>query len=161
MGKSTVNTGLYLSNLCKLKLVNKNGSKNGEHVTVINENHIERRPMCIHGPTLLFEKTFDNNCTQPIQFYACSAFRNPKECPILSDDQVVLNRTRLQAHSKSILGLAEVNKVIVTFYYSTHNEQCNIYLRLPNSRQRNVLIVIRVPPYSLRSERIFIKITTS
>lgn len=89
--------------------MNKNGSKIGEHITVINENPVERRPSCIHGPTLLFKKSFDNG-TEPIQFYACSAFRNPKECPILSDEQIVLNRTYLQAHSKSTdFGLAEVN----------------------------------------------------
>lgn len=112
MGKSAINFALNLSNLCKIKLVNKNCSKNGEHITVINEHEhlVERRPMCIHGPTLLFKKTFDNGI-DPIQFYACSAFRNPKECPILKDEQVVSNRNQLQAHSKSILGLAEVNNV--------------------------------------------------
>lgn len=100
--------------------MNKNGSKIGEHITVINENLVnenERRPMCIHGPTLLFKKTFDNG-TEPIQFYACSAFRNPKECPILKDEQVILNRAQLQVHSKAILGLAEVNNV---FSYDIYN----------------------------------------
>lgn len=91
-----------------IKLVNKNGSKNGEHITVINENQSEHRPMCIHGPTLLFKKTFDNG-NNPVEFYGCSAFRNPNECPILTDEHVALTRAHLQAQSKSILGLAEVN----------------------------------------------------
>lgn len=91
--------------------VSKNCSRNGEHLTVINENLVER-PKCIHGPTLLFEKTFDNG-TQPTQFYACSAVRNPNECPILSDEQVVLNRAQLEAHSESVIGLAEVNNVFI------------------------------------------------
>lgn len=96
--------------------MNKNCSKVGEHITVINEDLVVR-PQCLHGPTLLFKKTFDNG-TAPIQFYACSAFRNPKECPILKDEQVVRNRARIQAHSKSILGLAEVNNI---FSYDIHN----------------------------------------
>lgn len=95
----------------KSKLVNKNGSKIGEHITVITDNLVDRRPMCIHGPTLLFKKTFDNG-TEPIQFHACSAFRNPNECPILNDEQIARNRAHLQAHSKStVFGVAEVNNL--------------------------------------------------
>lgn len=69
--------------------------------------------MCIHGPTLLFKKTFDNGA-EPIQFYACSANRNPKECPIFDDKQIILKRAQRQkAHSKStVSGLAEVNNVL-------------------------------------------------
>lgn len=143
--------------------MNKNCSKIGEHITVINENLVERRPICIHGPTLLFEKTYDNG-TEPIQFYACSAFRNPNECPILNDEQITLNRAHLQAHSKStVLGLAEVNKMffflmILTIPFSKNN---NIYLRSPNSLRRNVLIVIRVLAYLQLKRRKLIKITTS
>lgn len=91
--------------------MNKNGSKIGEHITVINESPVEPRTTCIHGPKLLLSKTFDDG-TEPIQFYACSAFRDPKECPILNDEQVALTRAHLQAHSTSIIGLAEVNNIL-------------------------------------------------
>lgn len=104
-----------------IKLVNKNSSKNGEHITVINQNHVDHRPnkMCVHGPALLFKKTFDNG-TAPIEFYGCSAYRNPKECPILTDEQVVLNRAHLQAQSKSTLGSAEVNVFVFHFCFNAN-----------------------------------------
>lgn len=107
--------------------MNKNGSKNGEHLTVINhDNLVElQRPMCIHGPTLLFEKTFDNG-NEPIRFHACSAFRNPKQCSILSNEQVILNRAHLQAHSKSFIGLAEVNNVFCLLIFTINVQSKNI-----------------------------------
>lgn len=98
----------------QLKLENKNYSKIGEHITVFSDEHLDH-PMCIHGPTLLFKKTFDNGA-KPIQFYACSAFRNPNECPILESktNQINIRRALLQkAPSKlTVFSLAEVNNVL-------------------------------------------------
>lgn len=119
--------------------------------------------MCIHGPTLLFKKTFDNGA-EPTYFHACSANRNPKECPIFEDKEIILKRAHLQkAHFKStVSGLAEVNIVLS---YDNNNpisqRTNNICLRSPNSLHRNVLIVIRVLAYLHRKKRNFIKITTS
>ena len=53
-----------------------------EHSTlkVILENDIRSNPECEHGPSVLFERTLSNNQSKT-QFYACSAFRDKKQCP--------------------------------------------------------------------------------
>lgn len=40
---------------------------------------LDTHPACEHGPTLLFERRSDTKCQR---FYACSAFRDRKECSI-------------------------------------------------------------------------------
>ena len=53
-----------------------------EHSTlkVILEEDIRSNPKCEHGPSVLFERTLSNNKSKT-QFYACSAFRDKKQCP--------------------------------------------------------------------------------
>ncbi|KAJ6628238.1 rRNA N6-adenosine-methyltransferase ZCCHC4, partial [Pseudolycoriella hygida] len=118
-------------------MVNKNGSKIGEHVAVINENLVENRPMCIHGPTLLFEKTFDDG-TEPIRFYGCSAFRSRNECPILKQEQIALHRAQLQAHSKStVYGLAEIAKLSTKKRAYCHTCSCLFPTKLKRYHQNH------------------------
>lgn len=50
----------------------------GEHIKVIVKDP-SSHPHCLHGPTLLFQRTFDNS-NRVEEFFACSACRNRKEC---------------------------------------------------------------------------------
>ena len=63
-----------------------------EHSTlkVILENGIGSNPVCEHGPSILFERTLSQKKIKT-QFYACSAFRDRKQCPfyLLSNSKIV------------------------------------------------------------------------
>ena len=47
---------------------------------VLLENDLEGNPSCIHGPMLLFSKELAGKSDRQ-EFFACSACRNPRECP--------------------------------------------------------------------------------
>lgn len=45
---------------------------------VVEELHTH--PVCEHGPTILFE--YKNNIENDRKFFACSAYRERKDCPV-------------------------------------------------------------------------------
>lgn len=69
---------------------------------------VETHPVCEHGPALLFERLIDGKCQQ---FYACSAYRDQKECPlhILVDHSkpITSNRDQLLKNAENSLKLAQ------------------------------------------------------
>lgn len=50
----------------------------GEHIKVVVED-VSAHPLCPHGPTLLFQRILDDTNSVE-EFFACAAYRNPKEC---------------------------------------------------------------------------------
>ena len=46
---------------------------------VILDNELRTNPSCNHGPSILFERT-NIKTKKSVQFYACSAFRDRKQC---------------------------------------------------------------------------------
>lgn len=51
----------------------------GENLRVVIRGLNSAHPVCGHGPALLFERRSGNECQQ---FYACSAYRDSKDCPL-------------------------------------------------------------------------------
>lgn len=78
-----------------------------EHIRVIIES-VETHPVCEHGPALLFERLFNAKCQQ---FYACSAYRDQKECPLhISVDHIkpiTYNRDQLERNAEKSLKFAQ------------------------------------------------------
>jgi len=52
---------------------------NTGNIDLIQSRDLSRHPFCTHGPTLLF-KRYDTGKGESRSFYACSAFRNKKDC---------------------------------------------------------------------------------
>lgn len=63
---------------------------------------VDSHPVCEHGPALLFERYIDGKCQQ---FYACSAYRDQKECPL----HIPVNQNQLKPYNRDLL-LANAEK---------------------------------------------------
>jgi len=61
---------------------------NRSKVTINLESDLESHPRCIHGPTLLFTRGEK-------KFYACSAFRERKECDFYQNHGEVLSQKKM------------------------------------------------------------------
>jgi Probable N6-adenine methyltransferase len=61
------------------------------------EGDAQAVPCCLHGPAILFDRALANGSKR--SFYACSAVRDRKECPLFYwlDDWVRLSKKRAQA----------------------------------------------------------------
>jgi len=61
---------------------------NSGHIDLVQSCDLTAHPMCSHGPTLLFTR-YDPAKSGSRQFYACSAFRDKKECSFFqwADDE--------------------------------------------------------------------------
>lgn len=68
---------------------------------VILEADIRSNPECDHGPSVLFERVFSNK-KMKTQFFACSAFRDRKQCPfyLLSNSKSDKSRPCVRKKSK-------------------------------------------------------------
>lgn len=86
---------------------------------------VNTHPVCEHGPTLLFERKSGLNVQR---FFACSAYRDQKECPIhicadqyKSDEQRISNQLQQNANQSRQLASRQqllMQKVIkcIKFY---------------------------------------------
>lgn len=64
------------------KARNVNGSDQRCQTSVVLQKCLDGNPWCSHGPTILFERTFlTPKKENTIKFYACSAYRDRKDCP--------------------------------------------------------------------------------
>lgn len=61
----------------KINVINLH--QTGENLRVVIHGSDSAHPVCEHGPALLFERHSGNECQQ---FYACSAYRDSKDCPL-------------------------------------------------------------------------------
>lgn len=68
---------------------------------------LDSHPVCKHGPALLFERRTDSKHQQ---FYACSAYRDQKECPLYvsvdDNDERTHNQDLLVENVKKSTALA-------------------------------------------------------
>lgn len=67
----------------------------GESVRTIIRS-VDAHPVCEHGPALLFEHLVAKNRQQ---FYACSAYRDQKECPLY----INVDPTQAKTYNRSLL----------------------------------------------------------
>ncbi|KAB7504625.1 Zinc finger CCHC domain-containing protein 4 [Armadillidium nasatum] len=56
----------------------------------IHINDIEQNPCCPHGPSVLFERIFQDGRRK--KFYACSACRDRKLCPFYLEEEQIVKR---------------------------------------------------------------------
>ncbi|XP_034940020.1 rRNA N6-adenosine-methyltransferase ZCCHC4 [Chelonus insularis] len=68
---------------------------NEQKITGILNSNISEHPKCAHGPTLLFQRTYNDNKIK--YFYACSACRDRKLCNFYleKDQQMTLSQKKL------------------------------------------------------------------
>lgn len=65
----------------------------------------EKHPRCPHGPTLLFERQMGGGPVK--QFYACSAYRNRKDCSFYHDKEEKITQAKLFRWSQQAKALTE------------------------------------------------------
>lgn len=83
-----------------------------ESVRVVIES-LDTHPVCEHGPALLFERYIDHKIQQ---FYACSAYRDQTECPLLvrvdKNETTMYDRHLLTQNKENSVKLAQ-NQLIL------------------------------------------------
>ncbi|XP_042211965.1 rRNA N6-adenosine-methyltransferase ZCCHC4-like isoform X2 [Homarus americanus] len=114
-------------------------------------NNIEDNPLCIHGPTLLFERFQSNG--QSRQFYACSACRDRRDCAffhwadqkITSSkkelwDQVVKESSPVRSHKERYKCLEDIKDLAAADRrYCT---SCSTLLRKNERQDHNSCVLI-------------------
>ena len=61
------------------RTISRKNTSEPSSIRVILDKDIKENPQCQHGPTILFERRFQN--AEKTYFYACAAFRDRKQCP--------------------------------------------------------------------------------
>jgi len=74
---------------------------------VLGENY-DRNPRCFHGPTLLFERKTQNSIKK---FYACSAYRDRKDCSFYHDFDVKITQKLLSKWSFKVKETCNVRNI--------------------------------------------------
>lgn len=97
--------------LLKNVLINFSKFFADEGISVVVEE-LHTHPVCEHGPTILFEHK--NNNENVRKFFACSAYRERKDCPVhIPFDQWSYQVNRTQHQSQLDEFLAESSKIAI------------------------------------------------